>query len=362
MVCVDDELLAIMKKAGCRAIYYGIETGSERMQEITKKKLSLTLFNHTLKRTLELDMMPTVSFITGYPEETKADADDTLDLLGSVYFLNYPIHPKTQLHLLTPEPGTALMNSNKSQMAYDNYITDFNFPTLDDVDDRLMHDNPEIFMNHHYYKAVLPRSFHICTSSLYGVIAALEKTIMRHLLGHYQQQLHLINEDVYEWLMRYDNASTGEVTIPLFLIYLGEKFGKDSMLYSLVVYQFEIYRLYYEGKEMIKTKQFIKPAATGRKKDYHLAPNIKLVTNIHKCPEIIERLEQGKNIGPGLNKKKTNMVLQLWDDDGQKGTIRNFEVNEFVSELLHRVETKELAGIPVSTLKLLHKQGFLQNC
>src|SRR6516225_9712515 len=39
--CVDEELVALMSKAGCRGIFFGIETGSPRMQKIIDKGLDL---------------------------------------------------------------------------------------------------------------------------------------------------------------------------------------------------------------------------------------------------------------------------------------------------------------------------------
>lgn len=358
MDCVDPELLGIMKRSGCRSIYYGIETGSERMQEITKKKLSLSLFYDTLKHTLELDMMCTVSFITGYPQELETDVADTLNMIASVYFLNYKRLPQTQLHLLTPEPGTALMNGFKDQMDYDNYITDFNFPTLDDEDDAIMQRYPDIFMNHHYYKSVLPRSYHICTTSLYSVLQPLEKTIICYLLEKYDRKLHVLGKEIYEWLMSKHPAGTGEITPALFIDYLGEKFGTDSMVYSLAVYRYEMHRLFYDREKIFKKR---KPALRT-KKSYRMAHNIKLVANIHNCPEIITRLEQGRKISAQLEKRKTNMVLQLWREENGNGFIRNYEVNGQVSGLLHLVEEKKLSGVPVSVLKMLQKQGFLQSC
>lgn len=359
MDCVDPELLRIMKAAGCRSIYYGIETGSDRMQEITKKKLSLSLFYETLKHTLELDMMCTVSFITGYPQELETDVADTLNMLGSVHFLRHRRQPQTQLHLLTPEPGTALMNSFRNQMDYDEYITDFNFPTLDDEDGRIMQRYPDIFMNHHYYKSVLPRSLHICTSSLYTVLQRLERTVICYLLEQYDKKLFLLSKGLYQWLMNKYPQSTGEVTTPLLLEYLADQFGTNSMVYSLVVYRVEMHRLFYENKKIpVKAKQ----QRVRTKKTYRMAHNIRLVPDIHNCPEIITRLENGKKITARLEKKKTNMILQLWREENGNGFIRNYEVDETVSGVLHLVNEKNLAGIPVNALKMLQKQGFLQTC
>ena len=114
MDCVDAELLERMAAAGCRSIYYGIEAGSARMQKIAKKHLDLGIFDPTLDVTQKLGMSATVSFITGYPEETREDQVATLDLMASCFLPARRRSPlNVQLHLLTPEPGTELLNCTR---------------------------------------------------------------------------------------------------------------------------------------------------------------------------------------------------------------------------------------------------------
>jgi radical SAM superfamily enzyme YgiQ (UPF0313 family) len=40
--CIDDELIGLMARAGCRGIFFGIETGSSRLQAVIKKNLNLS--------------------------------------------------------------------------------------------------------------------------------------------------------------------------------------------------------------------------------------------------------------------------------------------------------------------------------
>ncbi len=128
MDCVDPELLEQMAGAGCRSIYYGIEAGTPRMQKIAKKNLDLELFQPTLDATQKGGMSATVSFITGYPEETREDQLATLNLMGTCFI---PSRRRTalnvQLHLLTPEPGTDLLNEYRNSIRYDGHVSDFNF-------------------------------------------------------------------------------------------------------------------------------------------------------------------------------------------------------------------------------------------
>ena len=67
--CVDEELLRKMAEAGCVGLYFGVETGSARMQQVTKKRLDLSLVDPTLAVAEHLGIETTASFITGYPEE-----------------------------------------------------------------------------------------------------------------------------------------------------------------------------------------------------------------------------------------------------------------------------------------------------
>ena len=57
-----------MADAGCVGLYFGIETGSTRMQHITQKKLDLDWCKPMLEVARRLGIETTASFITGYPE------------------------------------------------------------------------------------------------------------------------------------------------------------------------------------------------------------------------------------------------------------------------------------------------------
>ncbi len=148
--CVDEALLATMREAGCTAIYYGIETGSQRLQPIVGKKLKLSLYDPMVATSLGLGMKTTVSFITGFPEEQPADQMATLTRIADSV-RTYGDGLTIQLHLLTPEPGTGLHALHRGSLAFDGHIGDFNFPALHPDDRALIAADPAVFMCHHYY-------------------------------------------------------------------------------------------------------------------------------------------------------------------------------------------------------------------
>ena len=150
MDCVDESLLSKMSGSGCQSIYYGVEAGSARMQRIVQKRLDVSLVVPCIATTIDVGIAPTVSFITGYPQEEQADQDATLNMIGAV-ISEHRGNVQAQLHLLTPEPGTQLFAEFGDQVEYDGHISDFNFPPLESDDSTIMKASPDVFMIHHYF-------------------------------------------------------------------------------------------------------------------------------------------------------------------------------------------------------------------
>jgi radical SAM superfamily enzyme YgiQ (UPF0313 family) len=145
-----------MALAGCVGLYFGIETGSQRMQRISEKRLKLDGVEPMLDLAERFGIESTVSFITGYPEETREDQDATLDMLGRC-FQRSESACLPQLHLLLPEPGTAMFAQHAESLAYDGYVTPFNARLLkeDDLDHILKYRT--LYATYYYYPAVMPR-------------------------------------------------------------------------------------------------------------------------------------------------------------------------------------------------------------
>lgn len=102
---IDGELLTLMKKAGCRRIYFGIESGSQRMLNIYDKRLNTeeALEKLLLCRTFGIETAGL--FMGGHPEETENDFNETLQFAREAR-LNFTIYSP-----LTPYPGTPLFQA-----------------------------------------------------------------------------------------------------------------------------------------------------------------------------------------------------------------------------------------------------------
>lgn len=233
--CVDSELLREMARSGCRGIYFGVETGSTSLQELVKKRLDISLLAPTLTDAKELGIEVTTSFITGFPHETLSDVQATLDCLD----LCHRISPTTtclQLHLLTPEPGTALYEENKSRLLYDGHISDFNFPTLAADESALLRGNPDIFMNHHFYETDLPRDTFVGVTSIFPQLCALGGPLLRTVLEYLEITFSTL---VFTILSRCDRGKiTYEKVFQELLSLINEKRAGRRLVRQLVEFAF----------------------------------------------------------------------------------------------------------------------------
>lgn len=79
--CVDYPLLKHMHRAGCRRIYYGWESGSQRMLDVLKKDLTPEDIVQAAKMTRRAGIWAKVYLIVGSPGETPADIEETEKVL-----------------------------------------------------------------------------------------------------------------------------------------------------------------------------------------------------------------------------------------------------------------------------------------
>ena len=79
--CVDYPLLKHMHRAGCRRIYYGWESGSQRMLDVLKKDLTPEQIIEAARMTRRAGIWAKVYLIVGSPGETAEDIVETEKVL-----------------------------------------------------------------------------------------------------------------------------------------------------------------------------------------------------------------------------------------------------------------------------------------
>ena len=97
---VRPDLLALMKRAGCWQISFGLETGSEEMLKKMDKVARVERSEAAVKETSEAGIRVKGLFMLGYPGETEASIEETKEFVSRI--------PMTIMNLtkFTPYPGS----------------------------------------------------------------------------------------------------------------------------------------------------------------------------------------------------------------------------------------------------------------
>lgn len=105
---VDPEMLALMKRAGCRLIHFGVEAGSESLLEWTNKKITMKQIEEGMKMVRASGIESACFFMVGFPGAEQRDMDD-------VYRFATRLNPTYALfHVAAPYPGTELYEMVKN--------------------------------------------------------------------------------------------------------------------------------------------------------------------------------------------------------------------------------------------------------
>lgn len=99
---VDRELLALMQRAGCFMVFFGVESGNqETIDRVCGKRISLQQVRDVARWCDELGIRKNPGYIVGFPGETLEQARQTLDFMQEV-------GGKSSLSFLRIYPGTAI--------------------------------------------------------------------------------------------------------------------------------------------------------------------------------------------------------------------------------------------------------------
>jgi radical SAM superfamily enzyme YgiQ (UPF0313 family) len=107
---VDEEMLKMLKKAGCVAIHYGVESGSDKILKVIKKGFTVKKAREIFKLTKKLKIETLAYFMIGLPSENLEDIQNTLDLAKELkpdyaHFTIFSPYPGTEFYRLGLEKG-----------------------------------------------------------------------------------------------------------------------------------------------------------------------------------------------------------------------------------------------------------------
>jgi anaerobic magnesium-protoporphyrin IX monomethyl ester cyclase len=115
---VDKDLLETMRNAGCITVWFGVESGSEKILGQMNKKIKLEETRQAFKIAQKAGLMTIASAVIGFPGETEETAWETINFINS-------LNPDDiGFYVATPYPGTPMYD----QVIKNGWlrVTDFN--------------------------------------------------------------------------------------------------------------------------------------------------------------------------------------------------------------------------------------------
>lgn len=103
---LDDDLLAGLKEIRIKTLFFGVESGSQRILNYINKQIRREDVIATISKLARYDLTANFSFINGFPGETRADVYESLSLMQEIK----RISPASTVsaYVYTPQPGTEI--------------------------------------------------------------------------------------------------------------------------------------------------------------------------------------------------------------------------------------------------------------
>jgi len=155
---VDDKLLALMEKSGCVGIFFGVETGSSRLQRVIDKGLDLGTAREAIRSATAHRMKTAVALIAGFPEEKRDDLRETIHFFVQATRFE---DAEPQLSLLTPLAETPIEKKYRDLLRLDHIYSDMSRRGWreDPKDLQLIKEFPRVFPNFYAVPTLLPRCY-----------------------------------------------------------------------------------------------------------------------------------------------------------------------------------------------------------
>jgi len=99
---MDEEVLEAMKEAGCHYIRFGVESGSQKMLDIMKKRITLSQIERAFELCRRVGIRTQAFFVFGIPGETRQTIRET------IAFAKKLRPDSAQFAVVIPHPGTEL--------------------------------------------------------------------------------------------------------------------------------------------------------------------------------------------------------------------------------------------------------------
>lgn len=234
---LDDELLKEMRDAGCTEILLGLETSDDDILEKMNKKISSSIQYKAIKKVMDVGIIPILSLILGYEDETPNSINKTLMLLIKLAFLNKPM--AIYFHMLSIVPGTRLYNEKKNNLDLE-YLDErlkkieLGNSKILPQDVKLIKTFPSIFSTFYYVKSNIDIKKLISVAA-YAPILCI----------NFPYTLYLVNSlalKLFDFIVSLPEEHDDTIKIINFLNEINKKFEGISPIQDMLKYEYTLYQ------------------------------------------------------------------------------------------------------------------------
>ncbi len=150
---IDDEMIERMAAAGCNYIYFGIESGSPRMQRLLKKRLKLDGAPSVIRKVCDAGITSTTGFILGFPQERHEDIAETMRLMLDISYCGEKGLSETFVWLLVPFAGSPLFEEFGRRLGMDEHLSNFAVSSATLVDLDFAQRYPDVFSTLYHFES-----------------------------------------------------------------------------------------------------------------------------------------------------------------------------------------------------------------
>lgn len=269
---VSKNLLESMASAGCKEIYYGVETGSTEVKKNIKKNFNSEFAETIVRQSIDCGIAPNLGYIAGFPCETRETFRETL--FDFFKFKNMGVE-RVHFFVATPETGSELHRLHANNLEFTGHFLDFPTPQeLTTENHRIIMDYPMIFSAMYRFKNEKCPSILFCGidefSPLVNIISqpiSLAVRLLKDPLEFYELWV--------DWLSKREEVEKtrcyyGTVDDMLkFIKYLQSR-GKIKINYLTELLKYEKIKNAYRRKLLVIAKEFkkINSIKSGHQEDF----------------------------------------------------------------------------------------------
>lgn len=258
---LDKEILEKLARAGCKGIFFGVETGSQRMQKMINKNLKLDKVYEVMDLLKKYNMQIIASFIYGFPEETVNDVRKTLEMIINLRKMKIS---HVQLFSLAILPGTEIFDKYKGELQISQDVSDISSSySVKRFYDSLIKDNIDIFPQYFKFNSPTREKLDYLDLFVNNVLPIMDKyfscTYEKLMVYYTNDILNLFfdfkNVNLHKLMrMRDDKLLYDNITEKLSMIekyiftmddYLEDKTVKEIFKFELDIFKF----MYLEEKD-----------------------------------------------------------------------------------------------------------------